>query len=770
MEQFDNFEFDRRNQLGNGAFAIVFRGRYINNPRVPVAVKEFEKKKLNRTKDLLTKEIKILKQLSSLKHENLVSLLRCAETPRHVYLVMEYCNGGDLMEYLHDKMTLEEDNIQHFLVQIARGLEAMNKKGIVHRDLKPPNILLCKKSNIPHFSEIIVKIADFGFARCLTDGCMTATVCGSPMYMAPEVIMHMEYDAKADLWSVGAIIFQCLTGVGPFMARTQELLRNFYAKSDRLNPNIPKECSDNLRDLLLKLLKRNPRDRISFDEFFNHSFLTDPVMITPSKRILDEAAAAAQVSSQKIVIPQSPVQRNPVRRVVEAPLAQQKVYNAPAPPQTPQINVKPLSKFQDNEDFEFLPPRQPAVKRIQPRHTVLTPLKPPVPVPSQRMTYIKMKEQLEASLKPRTPSPVQEEPPKVVPQNVGPPKRTTLPDPNAGDIEKLALPKTTFVICERENGNTIQQPESPNYGASTYGAMPKPIRIPSPENDENTPKPKNPFLSGENQNFKALATPNLALELLDLPFASGSPEKFESCYSSLRNFSLNSNIITSPMRLGISMEQEDAPSKTPEEELLAKLRFVSELTEVLIHVAEQKNNPLASAMASRRRMLTTGAATNTSSPYRRAEQLVVYVRCLHMLSSALLLAQTNMANKVLRPTADVQLVLNQLNDKYHQCLTSSQELASLGLPDEDPAMAMISAERIMYKHAIDLCQAAALDELFGNPHLCSQRYQTAHMMLHTLAEQTNCDQDKIVLSRYRAAVEKRLRILEQQGFVKSVTV
>lgn len=106
-------------------------------------------------------------------------------------------------------------------------------------------------------------------------------------------------------------------------------------------------------------------------------------------------------------------------------------------------------------------------------------------------------------------------------------------------------------------------------------------------------------------------------------------------------------------------------------QILAKLRFVAELVDTLIHVAEQKDNPLASAMASRRQLLTTGTSTtNTSSPYRRAEQLVVYVRALHMLSSALLLAQTNVANRVLHPSVAVQQVLNQLNDKYHQCLVS----------------------------------------------------------------------------------------------------
>jgi serine/threonine-protein kinase ULK/ATG1 len=75
----------------------------------------------------------------------------------------------------------------------------------------------------------------------------------------------------------------------------------------------------------------------------------------------------------------------------------------------------------------------------------------------------------------------------------------------------------------------------------------------------------------------------------------------------------------------------------------------------------------------------------------------------------------------------------------------------------------------MYQHAIDLCQSAALDELFGNPHLCPKRYQTAYMMLHTLSEQVQNEQDKTILGKYKNAVEKRLRILERQGFVTAVS-
>ena len=179
---------------------------------------------------------------------------------------MEYCNGGDLADYIQQKHTLSEIAIQHFFMQIAKALKAMHSKGIVHRDLKPQNILLCKppnKSN-PAPTEMTVKLADFGFARFLSDGVMAGTLCGSPMYMAPEVIMSHQYDAKADLWSIGTIIYQCLVGSAPFVEKTPQALKTFYEKHRDLLPKIPDSCSPPLRDLLLRLLKRNAKDRIEF--------------------------------------------------------------------------------------------------------------------------------------------------------------------------------------------------------------------------------------------------------------------------------------------------------------------------------------------------------------------------------------------------------------------------------------------------------------------------------------------------------------------------
>ncbi|KAJ7397868.1 Serine/threonine-protein kinase ULK1 [Pitangus sulphuratus] len=281
MEAVGKFEFSRKDLIGHGAFAVVFKGRHKEKPELEVAVKCINKKNLAKSQTLLGKEIKILKEL---KHENIVALYDFQEMANSVYLVMEYCNGGDLADYLHTMRTLSEDTIRLFLQQIAGAMKMLHSKGIIHRDLKPQNILLSyaggRKSNP---NNIRIKIADFGFARYLQNNMMAATLCGSPMYMAPEVIMSQHYDAKADLWSIGTIIYQCLTGKAPFQllkgfcrynvssprsnlmkASSPQDLRLFYEKNKMLMPNIPRETSSHLRQLLLGLLQRNHKDRMDF--------------------------------------------------------------------------------------------------------------------------------------------------------------------------------------------------------------------------------------------------------------------------------------------------------------------------------------------------------------------------------------------------------------------------------------------------------------------------------------------------------------------------
>lgn len=273
-----DYQFNRKDLIGHGAFAVVFKGRHREKHDLPVAIKAITKKSLAKSQSLLEKEIKILEELTKLQHENVVCLLDCKETPQYVHIVMEYCNGGDLADYLLQRGTLSEDTIRLFTKQICGAMKALQSKGIIHRDLKPQNILLCHDGSLsnPSSNDITLKIADFGFARFLQDGVMAATLCGSPQFMAVEILLSKPYDCKADLWSIGTILYQCLTGKAPFQAHTPQALRAFYEKNLDLKPKLPPDTSAELKHLLVNLLKRDPKDRISFEDLYEHPFLKPP--------------------------------------------------------------------------------------------------------------------------------------------------------------------------------------------------------------------------------------------------------------------------------------------------------------------------------------------------------------------------------------------------------------------------------------------------------------------------------------------------------------
>ncbi|XP_008251411.2 serine/threonine-protein kinase ULK1 isoform X1 [Oryctolagus cuniculus] len=326
IETVGKFEFSRKDLIGHGAFAVVFKGRHREKHDLEVAVKCINKKNLAKSQTLLGKEIKILKEL---KHENIVALYDFQEMANSVYLVMEYCNGGDLADYLHTMRTLSEDTIRLFLQQIAGAMRLLHSKGIIHRDLKPQNILLANPGGRrANPSNIRVKIADFGFARYLQSNMMAATLCGSPMYMAPEVIMSQHYDGKADLWSIGTIVYQCLTGKAPFQASSPQDLRLFYEKNKTLVPTIPRETSAPLRQLLLALLQRNHKERMDFDEFFHHPFLDasasvkkSPPVPVPSYPSSGSGSSSSSSCTSHLASPPSLGEMPPLQKTLTSPAA-----------------------------------------------------------------------------------------------------------------------------------------------------------------------------------------------------------------------------------------------------------------------------------------------------------------------------------------------------------------------------------------------------------------------------------------------------------------
>lgn len=285
-----------------------------------VAVKSVNLSKLNKKlKENLYSEIDILK---GLQHPHIVALFDCKETSAHIHLVMEYCELGDLSYFIKSKEKLAKHEAiadamrkypnptnpagglnevitRHFLKQLASALQFLRERNFIHRDVKPQNLLLnpsrrflTRHPNRPlvmsvtENSEIkaagleslpMLKLADFGFARSLPATSLAETLCGSPLYMAPEILRYEKYDAKADLWSVGTVLYEMVTGKPPFRAGNHvELLRKIEKQADVIGFK-DHDCSRGLKTLIRGLLKRNPVERMSFENFFGNDVVTESI-------------------------------------------------------------------------------------------------------------------------------------------------------------------------------------------------------------------------------------------------------------------------------------------------------------------------------------------------------------------------------------------------------------------------------------------------------------------------------------------------------------
>ncbi|KAI9141306.1 kinase-like domain-containing protein, partial [Paraphysoderma sedebokerense] len=260
-------------EIGKGSFAVVYKGVSKNPPQGTVAVKAINLSKLNKKLlQNLQSEIQILQKMSTLSHDNVVNLLAWEKTEKTVYLVMEWCAWGDLnLEDLNIAGIwggLDEVVVKYFLGQLASALEFLRSHNLIHRDLKPQNLLLHPPPFTPppeppvlHHLPIL-KLADFGFARYLsTPTSLAETLCGSPLYMAPEILRYEKYDSKADLWSVGTVLFESLFGKVPYRASNHvELVKKISKGKDKIRfPKVCKKYVDSgLVNLMKRLLKQNP--------------------------------------------------------------------------------------------------------------------------------------------------------------------------------------------------------------------------------------------------------------------------------------------------------------------------------------------------------------------------------------------------------------------------------------------------------------------------------------------------------------------------------
>ncbi|KAL9537335.1 hypothetical protein MBANPS3_011866 [Mucor bainieri] len=188
---------------------------------------------------------------------------------------MEYCSMGDLNGYIkntHQSQGMPEDIVLHFLGQLASGLKYLHDQNLIHRDIKPKNIFLVPPPAASATSVPDVKLGDFGFAKALPKTSLAMSVLGSPIYMAPEVLKGEPYNYKADLWSLGVVLYELMTGHTLFQSTDMENLRSTVdAYREHITFKEDKYAySSELKDLAKVLLKRCPEERASCEEFCHY--------------------------------------------------------------------------------------------------------------------------------------------------------------------------------------------------------------------------------------------------------------------------------------------------------------------------------------------------------------------------------------------------------------------------------------------------------------------------------------------------------------------
>jgi len=271
--------------IGKGSFSRVYKGLDTETDNV-IALKIIDKNGLK--EDLIKRLHDEIALITKLKHNGITELIEFLEDDDNFYLILEYCAGGDLSNLIK-KGRIPEDISREYMRQIADALQYLKTRNIIHRDLKPQNILLSEDLRT-------VKLTDFNFARELYDNDLAQTLCGSPLYMAPEIIERHEYSVKSDLWSVGMILYEMIYGKSPYWDAYNivDLLKKIQTRPVTFTNRASKDCNE----LLQGLLQVDPQKRFTWGQFFSHSWLCpeEPKYLSEEREELWESISLSKIT------------------------------------------------------------------------------------------------------------------------------------------------------------------------------------------------------------------------------------------------------------------------------------------------------------------------------------------------------------------------------------------------------------------------------------------------------------------------------------------
>ena len=266
VSRFNLSELEFGRTLGTGSFGRVQLVRHIPTGRY-FALKKLRKTEVIRLKQIehTNSERKLL--VSARNHPFLVQMYGTTQDAGYLYVLMEYVSGGELFSLLRKVKTLPNFVAQFYAAQVILAFEHLHSQNIIYRDLKPENILITRDGNI--------KIVDFGFAKEVPD--QTWTLCGTPDYLAPEIILSKGYGRAVDYYALGILIYEMLAGFPPFYHENHMKL---YDNIVHAEARFPSSFDPIAKDLVIKLLEKNPAKRLGvqaggISDIKNHIWFKD---------------------------------------------------------------------------------------------------------------------------------------------------------------------------------------------------------------------------------------------------------------------------------------------------------------------------------------------------------------------------------------------------------------------------------------------------------------------------------------------------------------
>jgi len=259
--------YDMKNVLGTGAFSKVRLAEHKETKQL-VAVKCIPKKLIKGKEASINNEISVLRKL---RHPNIVGLREVYNNSSHLYLVMEFVSGGELFDRIVEKGNYTELDASKLIKQVLEAVAYLHDNDIVHRDLKPENLLYQNPSE-----DSKIMISDFGLSKIHVEGSTMKTACGTPGYVAPEVLKQRSYTKAVDVWSIGVIAYILLCGYPPFYEENDQKLFEQILKADyEFDSPYWDEISDAAKSFIRQLMHLSPEKRLTCEQALRDPWIAD---------------------------------------------------------------------------------------------------------------------------------------------------------------------------------------------------------------------------------------------------------------------------------------------------------------------------------------------------------------------------------------------------------------------------------------------------------------------------------------------------------------